>query len=160
MRAGLVLDDVSGDGAGRHRERTGQVHLSGAAAAGLSDLLTNRFTLPGTDTAKAEAVLEDHFGQQTTGTFTVVVETRPGAALGVLPQARAAAARAAAELPTSRLAGVRAVSDSVIAATIVHFPPWLPRRIAGSVVVVLVTCSIALAPVEQATARGFTSLCA
>jgi hypothetical protein len=47
-----------------------------------------------------------------------------------------------------------------VAATIVHFPPWLPRRIAGGAVLVLVTCSIALAPVEKATARGFTSICA
>jgi putative drug exporter of the RND superfamily len=93
--------------------------VSGAAAAGLSDLLTNRFTLPGTETAKAEAILEDHFGQQTTGSFTVVVETEPGEAQGLLPQARDAAARAAAELPTSRLASVTAVSDSVIAATVV-----------------------------------------
>ncbi len=30
----LVLHNVSGYGAGRHRQRTGQVHLSGAAAAG------------------------------------------------------------------------------------------------------------------------------
>ena len=33
-----------------------------AAASGLGDLLTNRFTLPGTDTRRAEQILEDRFG--------------------------------------------------------------------------------------------------
>ena len=33
--------------------------VSGYAASGLSDLLTNRFTLPGTDTARADSILED-----------------------------------------------------------------------------------------------------
>ncbi len=46
-----------------------------------------------------------------------------------------------------------------VAATIVHFPPWLPRRVAAGVVIVLVTCSVALSPVEQSTARGFTAIC-
>src|ERR1039458_2151457 len=30
----FVLDDVAGDGAGRHRQRTRQIHLPGTAAAG------------------------------------------------------------------------------------------------------------------------------
>ena len=37
------------------------------ATAGLSDLLTNRFSLPGTDTARAEKILHDHYGQKTVG---------------------------------------------------------------------------------------------
>ena len=93
--------------------------VSGAASAGLSDKLTNRFTLPGTDTAKAEQILEEHFGQKTTGAFTVVARTEPGRAQALLPQVRAAAERAAAELPTSRVASVQPVSDSVVAATII-----------------------------------------
>jgi putative drug exporter of the RND superfamily len=92
---------------------------SGAAMTGLSDLLTNRFTMPGTDTARAEAILEEHFGQKTTGSFTVVAQTAPGRAESLLPQVRAAAERASRELPTSRLAGAQAASDSVITATIV-----------------------------------------
>jgi RND superfamily putative drug exporter len=95
------------------------VAASLVAMSGLSDLLTNRFTLPGTDTARAEAILEGHFGQKTTGSFTVVARTAPGEAEGVVPAVRAAAARAAAELPTAKLAGVQVVSDSVVMATIV-----------------------------------------
>ena len=34
FRAGLVLDDVSCDRARRYRQRAGQIHLPGAAAAG------------------------------------------------------------------------------------------------------------------------------
>jgi putative drug exporter of the RND superfamily len=90
-----------------------------AAMSGLSDLLTNRFSLPGTDTARAERILEDHFGQSSTGSFTVVAKTEPGRARARIPRVREAAERAAAELPTSQLANVQSVSDSVVSATIV-----------------------------------------
>jgi RND superfamily putative drug exporter len=94
------------------------VIVAGAAASGLSDLLTNRFTLPGTDTERAEAILEDHFGQKSTGLFTLVAQTDENAR-AVVPQLRSAAERAAAELPTGRVAGVDAVSPRVARATIV-----------------------------------------
>ena len=41
--------------------------VAGAASSQLSDLLTNRFTLPGTDSQRAEQILQDHFGQRSTG---------------------------------------------------------------------------------------------
>ncbi len=91
---------------------------SGWASSGLSDLLTNRFTLPGSDTAKAERILEDHFGQKSTGSFTVVVRS-PGRAEALVPEVRAATERASAELPTSRVAGVAPVSGDVVVGTIV-----------------------------------------
>jgi RND superfamily putative drug exporter len=92
--------------------------LCGLASTQLSGLLTNRFTLPGTDTRRAERILEDHFRQRSTGTFTVVART-DGPATGLVPQVRAAAERAAAELPTGRLVSVVAVSDDVVVAQIV-----------------------------------------
>jgi uncharacterized membrane protein YdfJ with MMPL/SSD domain len=71
------------------------------AISGLSDLLTNRFVLPGTDTERAETILEKHFGQAPTGAFTLVAQGRPGrpgeAAL-LLPPLREAAGRAASAL--------------------------------------------------------------
>jgi uncharacterized membrane protein YdfJ with MMPL/SSD domain len=80
------------------------------AMAGLSDLLTNRFSLPGTDTARAETILEDHFGQKTTGSFLIVARgDAPGSAAKLLPEVQAAAARASKELPTSKVAGVTPV---------------------------------------------------
>ena len=89
------------------------------ATAGLSDLLTNRFSLPGTDTARAEKILHDHYGQKTVGSFSVVVKGAPGSAEQLLPVVRERALAAAKELPTGQLASVQAVSDSVVSATIV-----------------------------------------
>jgi uncharacterized membrane protein YdfJ with MMPL/SSD domain len=37
--------------------------IGGWAASGLSSLLTNRFTLPGTDAGRAERILQVQFGQ-------------------------------------------------------------------------------------------------
>ncbi|MGH3133287.1 MAG: MMPL family transporter [Gaiellaceae bacterium] len=92
--------------------------VCGFASSLLSDLLTNRFVLPGTDTHRAEAILEDHFGQRTTGSFTVVVEGDANAR-ALAPQVRVAAERAAAELPTGRLASVTRLTEDVVAAQIV-----------------------------------------
>ncbi len=93
--------------------------LSGMAMSGLSDLLTNRFTLPGTDTARADKILEEHFGQQSTGSFSVVVRGEEGSAQALVPEVQAAAERASDELPTSTVAFVTPVSDRVVTATIV-----------------------------------------
>src|SRR4051794_9330082 len=95
------------------------VVVSVVAMSGLSALLTNRFTLPGTDTERAEKVLEQNFGQRTTGSFSLVVKGQPGSAERLVPIVRQRALKAAAELPTGKLAGVQAVSDSVVTATIV-----------------------------------------
>ncbi|MGH7358340.1 MAG: MMPL family transporter, partial [Candidatus Rokuibacteriota bacterium] len=90
-----------------------------AAMSGLADLLTNRFTLPGTDTARAERILEDEFGQKTTGSFTIVARGEPGAAQQLVAPVREAAARASAELPTSEVAAVQSITDSLVTAQIV-----------------------------------------
>jgi putative drug exporter of the RND superfamily len=90
-----------------------------AATSGLADLLTNRFTLPGTDTHRAERILEDEFGQKTTGSFTIVARGDPGAAPQLVGPVRRAATRASAVLPTSDVAGVQPVSESVVTAQIV-----------------------------------------
>ena len=64
--------------------------VAGWASSGLSGLLTNRFTLPGTDTERAETILKDHFGQRSTGSFTVVVRA-DGRARQLVTVVRAAA---------------------------------------------------------------------
>jgi RND superfamily putative drug exporter len=92
--------------------------VCGLASSRLSDLLTNRFTLPGTDTRRAEVILQDHFGQRSTGSFTLVVEG-DGNASALVPEVRAAAERAAHELPTGRVVSVSAVNGDVVAAQIV-----------------------------------------
>jgi uncharacterized membrane protein YdfJ with MMPL/SSD domain len=92
--------------------------VCGLASTQLSGLLTNRFTLPGTDTHRAERILEEHFGQRSTGAFTIVAETN-GAATTLVAQVRAAAERAAAELPTGRLVSVAPVTDDIVVAQVV-----------------------------------------
>ncbi len=95
------------------------VLLSFAAMSGLGDLLTNRFSLPGTDTERAEDILKEHFGQRSTGSFLIVARGAPGSAIALVPAIEAAAKRASAELPTSEVAAVRAVSGEVVTAQIV-----------------------------------------
>ncbi len=88
------------------------------ASSQLGDLLTNRFLLPGTDTERVEEILEEGFGQRSAGAFTLVVKGQ-GNATVLLPDVRAAATRAAAKLPTGRLVSTEALSEDVVAATIV-----------------------------------------
>ncbi|HXV58231.1 MAG TPA: hypothetical protein VD704_10225 [Gaiellaceae bacterium] len=84
------------------------VLVSLAAIAGLSDLLTNRFSLPGTETARAERILEEQFGQRTTGAFTIVVRGEPGSAPALVAPVEAAAVRASEALPTSEISSTGA----------------------------------------------------
>jgi putative drug exporter of the RND superfamily len=88
------------------------------AMSGLADLLTNRFSLPGTDTARAEKILEEHFGQKSVGSFWVVVEGEPGSAEQLVPEATDAARAAADVIPTGQLVDVQPVSDAVVSALI------------------------------------------
>ena len=93
--------------------------VSGWASSGLGDLLTNRFSLPGTDTHRAEQILEREFDQKTTGSFMLVVRGQPGSARDLVPEVRRAAVRAARELPTAEVASVQTASPSVVNASIV-----------------------------------------
>ena len=93
--------------------------VCGLASTQLADLLTNRFTLPGTDTHRAERILEEHFGQRTTGAFTVVVRGRRKRGV---PRARRRGARPNGQLRSFPPAGScrsLPVSDDVVVAQIV-----------------------------------------
>jgi uncharacterized membrane protein YdfJ with MMPL/SSD domain len=92
--------------------------VAAVASTGLSDLLTNRFVLPGAESEKAGDILEQHFGQKPDGAFTLVVQGKPGTAQSLVGPARAAATRAAAELPTAKVVDVRPVSADVVSASI------------------------------------------
>jgi RND superfamily putative drug exporter len=73
--------------------------LGAAGMAGLSDLLTNRFSVPGSDAENGLGVVKDRFGERSDGSFTVVFRAEDGNARD--PRFRAAADRAA-----ERAAGV------------------------------------------------------
>ena len=92
---------------------------AGTASSGLSDLLTNRFALPGAESEKAADILKNDFGQKPEGSFSLVVKGAPGSAQANVPKVQAAAERAAKELPTGRAVEARAVSSEVVTATIV-----------------------------------------
>ena len=83
----------------------------------LSAHLTNRISLPGTDSERAEQLLESHFGQSSVGSFTLVVKTE-GSAHALLPTAQEAARRAAAELPTGAFVDSLVIDENVIIAQI------------------------------------------
>jgi putative drug exporter of the RND superfamily len=91
---------------------------AGIASSGLPDLLTNRFVLPGAESEKAGEILEENFGQKPEGAFSIVVQGGPDSAQMLVEPTRAAATRAAGELPTGAVVDVQAVSDSVVTARI------------------------------------------
>src|SRR5262245_14400772 len=90
-----------------------------AASRSLGDLLTNRFTLPGTDTHRVELLLQDHFGQRSTGSFSLVAKTDGAPVEPLLPALERAGRRATAVVPTAKLVQVMPVSADVATATIV-----------------------------------------
>jgi len=71
--------------------------LGGYAASNLGALLTNRFSVPGSDAEKGLNVLKDRFHERGDGAFTLVVQARGGAPVDVA-QAQAAGARAATQV--------------------------------------------------------------
>ena len=54
--------------------------IGGAAASGLGDLLTNRFSVPGSDAERGLDLLKDHFGERGDGAFSLVVQPTSGTA--------------------------------------------------------------------------------
>src|SRR5215211_2244288 len=89
------------------------VVVAGSAASGLPDLFKSQAALPGTDAQRTEDLLQREFGQKSLGAFTLVVRDRDRAADALVPGAQAAAQRAAAKLPTGKVASVRPVSQHV-----------------------------------------------
>jgi uncharacterized membrane protein YdfJ with MMPL/SSD domain len=94
--------------------------ISGWTMSGLSKLLTNRFSIPGSDTARAESVLQKDYGRRSDGSFQIVVRAKAGeSAADLLPVVERAAGRAAKAVPTGKLVGVQRVSDTTLEAIIV-----------------------------------------
>jgi uncharacterized membrane protein YdfJ with MMPL/SSD domain len=94
--------------------------VSGWTMSGLSKLLTNRFSIPGSDTARAEKILQDEYGRRSDGSFQIVARAKPGdSAPQIQPAVAAAADRAVKVVPTGKLAGVQRVSDTTVQAIIV-----------------------------------------
>src|ERR687887_2312262 len=79
------------------------VLLAGGYANGkLSALLSNTFTMPGTDSERARTILRDHYGDRSDGAFTVVFEVPSSADPRLRARLQAAVARAAKEVPSGK----------------------------------------------------------
>jgi uncharacterized membrane protein YdfJ with MMPL/SSD domain len=86
--------------------------LGGAAAANLGDLLSNRFSVPGSDAERGLTLLKDHLNERSDGAFTLVAEGEGG------PPDRAAVAaaaqRAARAIKGGRVGATQQASPTVV----------------------------------------------
>ena len=88
--------------------------LGGFASTRLSSLLSNTFTVPGTDSERARSILQEHFGDRSDGEFLIVFRAPRTTTDQVL---RAAMVRGAREVPSGRAGPLRRV-DGVVYGTI------------------------------------------
>jgi uncharacterized membrane protein YdfJ with MMPL/SSD domain len=77
------------------------VLLAGGYANGkLSSLLSNTFTMPGTDSERARAILEKHYGDRSDGAFTVVFRVQNAGDTRMKLYLQRAMVRAAKQVPS------------------------------------------------------------
>jgi uncharacterized membrane protein YdfJ with MMPL/SSD domain len=74
----------------------------GWSSSKLSDLLSNTFTMPGTDSERARTILKDHYGDRSDGAFTVVFRVSNASDPALRKKLQADLARAAEEVPTGK----------------------------------------------------------
>ena len=93
------------------------VIAAGTASAGLGDLLSNRFSLPGAEAEKGFNVLKDHFGQQGQG-YTLVVVKQPGVSQATVMRATQFAADRGAKAVKGSAGEVRPIGGNLLIADI------------------------------------------
>src|SRR5512133_1897959 len=121
----------------------------GVATAKLPPLLSNTFTVPGTDSERARTILKDHFGDRSDGEFLVIYKVRNGTAgvrlklersireaAGAVPSGQATALRGAqggvvygSILTTLNLADAKGYTDGIRHA--LHVPPGVTAYVSG-----------------------------
>jgi putative drug exporter of the RND superfamily len=74
----------------------------GWSSSKLSALLSNTFTMPGTDSERARTILKDNYGDRSDGAFTVVFRVSNASAPALRQELQGDLARAAQEVPTGR----------------------------------------------------------
>jgi uncharacterized membrane protein YdfJ with MMPL/SSD domain len=85
----------------------------GVATAKLSPLLSNTFTVPGTDSERARTILKDHFGDRSDGEFLVIYRVRNGTA-GVRLKLERSIREAAGAVPSGQATALRGAKDGVV----------------------------------------------
>ena len=74
----------------------------GWSSSKLSDLLSNTFTMPGTDSERARTILKEHYGERSDGTFTVVFRVPSASDPALRRRLQADVVQAAKEVPTGQ----------------------------------------------------------
>src|SRR3954453_16176915 len=105
-----------------HRKRVLALWLvvvvaAGAASAGLADLLSNRFSLPGAESEKGFTILRDNFGAQGQG-YTLVVAKQSGVSAASLVRVTQGAVDRGAAAVKGRGGDVRRIGDKLLIADI------------------------------------------
>jgi RND superfamily putative drug exporter len=85
----------------------------GVATAKISPLLSNTFTVPGTDSERARTILQDHFGDRSDGEFLIIFQVRNGTA-GVRLKLERSIRRAAEAVPTGQATALRDARNGVV----------------------------------------------
>jgi RND superfamily putative drug exporter len=89
------------------------------AFRGLSPLLSNTFTVPGTDSERVRTVLQEHFGDRSDGSFTVVFRTPDAGRPATRLRLQRALDGAAAKVPTGHARRLVPARGGVLYADIV-----------------------------------------
>jgi uncharacterized membrane protein YdfJ with MMPL/SSD domain len=89
------------------------------ASTGLSGLLSNDFGVPGTDSAQAQSILQQRFGDRSDGEYLVIFEVTRVANRPLLARLQRTVDRAVTVIPTARAGPLRAAGDHVIEGTVV-----------------------------------------
>ena len=85
----------------------------GYATSRLSPLLSNTFTVPGSDSERARTILQDHFGDRSDGEFLVIYRIhRP--LPGLRPRLERSLRAGAEVVPTGKATGLRAAPGGVV----------------------------------------------
>src|SRR6478672_10657581 len=88
--------------------------LAGAVATTkLPPLLSNTFTVPGTDSERARTILQHHFGDRSDGEFLIIYRVRNGTA-GVRLKLERSIRRAARAVPGGQATALRAAKGGVV----------------------------------------------
>ena len=85
----------------------------GYATTKLSPLLSNTFTVPGTDSERVRTILQDHFGDRSDGEFLIVYKIREGTA-GVRLKLERSIRDAAKAVPSGKAAPLREAPGGVL----------------------------------------------
>jgi RND superfamily putative drug exporter len=91
----------------------------GFASTRLSGLLSNDFGVPGTDSAQAQSILQQRFGDRSDGEYLVVFEVIRAVNRPLVARLQQTVDRAVTVIPTARAGPLRAVGEHVIEGTVV-----------------------------------------